>query len=23
AALTFTPRDGRGSRLEALAARWR
>jgi L-seryl-tRNA(Ser) seleniumtransferase len=21
--LTFTPRDGRGSRLEALAARWR
>lgn len=22
-ALTFTPRDGRGSRLEALAARWR
>ncbi len=23
AALTFTPRDGRGSRLEALSARWR
>ena len=23
AAVTFTPRDGRGSRLEALAARWR
>ncbi len=23
AALTFTPHDGRGSRLEALAARWR
>jgi len=23
AALTFTPRDGRGSRLEALAAQWR
>ena len=23
AALTFTPRDGRGSQLEALAARWR
>ncbi|MDQ8597390.1 L-seryl-tRNA(Sec) selenium transferase, partial [Klebsiella aerogenes] len=23
APLTFTPRDGRGSQLEALAARWR
>ncbi|TGD23639.1 L-seryl-tRNA(Sec) selenium transferase, partial [Salmonella enterica subsp. enterica serovar Poona] len=23
AAMTFTPHDGRGSRLEALAARWR
>ena len=23
AALTFTPRDGRGSRLDALSARWR